>query len=127
MRRTPGRASALLVCAALLCSAGCKSVSSDEVEARLEIGLSKADALALLGEHVKLQVVRQVALPTSGDLEEIADPALRGIVLSAMVRTDVPITQFVEVRRPRFVRSDTFYLFFDDRDQLVHWQRARTR
>jgi hypothetical protein len=122
-----GTSRALLVATLLLCVTGCRSVSSDEVEALLEPGLSKADTLALLGEHVNLQVVRVINLPKSGDLEEIEDPALRGIVLSAMVRTDAPIAQFVEVKRPRFVRSDDFFLFFDDRDQLVHWQRARRR
>jgi hypothetical protein len=122
-----GARTALLVTAGLLCVAGCKSVSSEQIETLLEPGLSKADTLALLGENVNLQVVRVINLPKSGDLDEIEDPALRGIVLSAMVRTDAPIAQFVEVKRPRFVRSDDFYLFFDDRDQLVHWQRSRTR
>jgi len=118
---------ALLVAALLLCVAGCRSVSSDEIEGLLEPGLSKADTLALLGEHVNLKVVRVIDLPKSGNLEEIQDPALRGIVLSAMVRTDTPIAQFVEVKRPRFGRSDDFFLFFDDGEQLVHWQRARRR
>jgi hypothetical protein len=98
------------------------------MEGQLVPGLTRDQALLLLAEGARIELLGRVQAPPSGDWRErVDDPAVLGAIVSASVRVEAPIAEFELVRRDRVLSADDFFLFFDADGLLLYTQRRPAR